>query len=532
MACILASATLPWVRAEDPGANPPKVVAIEIEPTNVFDLGESDHHTWAYRLLNVIHRPNLTRKRTVRALLTLQVGDPCTAERVEEAERELRVFKFIQDAWVRAESVEGGGCLLRVTVQDAWSTKLGASFGNEGGSSRYRLRISETNLLGTGQRIDWTRRHNQDRTQSSLMLISPSLFGSHWRSELVYSNNSDGREHKLTITRPFWRLEERWSMEFRARGLEAEERVYVDGEIADYWLRDSTAFYAGYARAPKGLVGDRLFTWKLGIEGDRQDWTLTDPAGNPTRPDLRPIARDLVLAAGELSWQRIDFRRVQRIRSGLRVDDLSLGRELTVGLSVSIPGLSQDTGGRIYLSARQGFEVKPEHYLLLHASQQATRLEGHWINVITTLEGQYYQRLSTKQTLAVLSTWNFGRDVEGTKRTLLGGDTGLRAFRSRAFAGSSSALLTVEHRVFTDRQLTRLFRIGVATFLDLGSAWEDSEGLSASDLHADLGIGLRFLLAPSGSGTTLHVNAAYALDTNALDGEKRWRFSVVSKSGF
>ncbi len=511
-----------------------RITHIEVQRVNVFDLAQTTRRSWAYRLLNAVHHPMLTRERTVRSLLIVKEGERCNEELIEEAERELRKLPFLQDAWVEVlpGNETGDEVIVRVRVQDGWSTRFGASYGNEGGASRFKVRVAEINLFGTGTRLEWLHRTNQDRSERTLRLTDPSLFGSHWQGAMSYSNNSDGRETGLRVTRPQWSLAERWSTELSFLEALGEEKVYRGAEVAERWIRDSTAAELSYLRSPKGYRNTRLFTWRAGLVMDRQNWILKDPGTQVVHPELRPFDRDLMLASAELRWRRVDIRRAHYLDTGLRVEDLDLGRTLAIGLAISLPGISPEKGARFHLDWRRGFSVGEGAFYRLFARHEMETLRGTFVNVVTSLGAEYYRKITPSQTFVVKLSAARGDQLEGTRRFLLGGDTGLRGYRSRSFSGSRQLLLNIEQRYFTRWKLGRFLGVAFALFGDMGGAWDEGVPLSADLIHADLGVGLRLLLLPSGSGTTFHLNLAYALDPGADPEGRHWRFSLLTKRGF
>ena len=100
---------------------------------------------------------------------------------------------------------------------------------------------------------------------------------------------------------------------------------------------------------------------------------------------------------------------------------------------------------------------------------------------------------------------------------LLGGDNGLRGYPLRFQGGTSSALLTLEHRIFTDWYPFRLVRFGTAVFFDAGRTWgRNFNGTEPYGTLKDVGFGLRFGNVRSGLGNVLHVDLSYSLDARGV----------------
>jgi hypothetical protein len=513
-------------------ANGERVDGVRIERVPVFDPDDPDNDLWAWRLANTIHSPMQTRRGTILSLLTLTAGDPCSIEEVEEAERVLRGYSFIQDAWVRPTLDEDGRLVLFVRTQDAWSTSVGVSFSNEGGESRSKIKLLEENLFGTGSHLEWERDEDQDRTERRFVYKDPALFGSRWQLRLEHSDNTDGLERGFRFDRPFRELADRWSFLSLVDELERIEKVYDDGIELDRWKLDGLRAAVSFGASPRGLVGDRLFRWNAGIRVDRQRWTAADTGLPIDRPDLRPYDRDLVLLELGGSWRRVDYRREKHLDTARRVQDLDVGREIWARAAVSAPGLSEDEGGRLAAGVRTGFELPSDGFLLLSASQQIERLRDGWVNGVTSLRSRLYRRFATRHTLYFGVQVDYGVNLEGPRRFLLGGDTGLRGYSSRAFTGERQVLAVLEHRYFADWELWSLFRIGLASFAELGGAWDQDDSFGLDVLHPDIGFGIRALILPSSSNTTLHFNVAVPLDSTAEDDGGSPRFSFTTVAGF
>ncbi|NJO13688.1 MAG: hypothetical protein HC872_09745, partial [Gammaproteobacteria bacterium] len=92
----------------------------------------------------------------------------------------------------------------------------------------------------------------------------------------------------------------------------------------------------------------------------------------------------------------------------------------------------------------------------------------------------------------------------------------LRGYPLRYQAGTTSALLTLEHRYFTDWYPLRLARVGGAVFFDMGRTWGvDSAGTPNLGWLKDVGVGLRLGNTRSSYGSVIHLDLAFPLDRSA-----------------
>jgi hypothetical protein len=126
---------------------------------------------------------------------------------------------------------------------------------------------------------------------------------------------------------------------------------------------------------------------------------------------------------------------------------------------------------------------------------------------------RYHHRWSSRQLFYASITGSAGRNLDLDNQLLLGGDTGLRGYPLRYQGGDSKALLTLEHRIFTEWYPFRLFNVGGAIFFDAGRTWgENPAGGPNLGLLKDVGFGLRLGNNRSGEGRIIHVDIAFPLD--------------------
>lgn len=528
--------------ARDPGPAPDGVAAaacaegrpigrIDVERVGVFDPSVPGEGGAFYRLVNALHRPMQTRVATIRRFLPLRAGDPCDPAAIEEAERILRGLDFVQDAWVVPAALDREGrVIVRVRVQDTWSTRLRLSWASRGGESRSTFRVQEANLLGTGNRLAWERREDEDRVERTFTWEAPAIGGDHFRSLVSFSDNSDGEARLFEIARPFWKLDARWALDAALSSLEEELKVYRTADDRDLWHHEREDHHLWWGRG-SGLVSGQVRRWSLGVRRVLERWApLVTLPGEPR--GIRPRDRDLVLGEVHFEWRRVDYRRVSHLETARRVEDLDLGTYLGATLGFSLPGLSEQSGGTFLGEARTGFSLGEDAFAVLRLTHGIERLADEWLDAETRLEATGWQRLTPRRTFRARLVAARGSALEGHRRILLGGGQGLRGYRSRAFSGSNLLLFQLEHRTFTTWEPFRLFRVGWVAFVEAGAAWDEGEPLGWDRVHPDAGVGLRLFLLRSSGGTTLHLDLAYPLDPNGDPGHRSLRYTFLTARGF
>jgi hemolysin activation/secretion protein len=107
-----------------------------------------------------------------------------------------------------------------------------------------------------------------------------------------------------------------------------------------------------------------------------------------------------------------------------------------------------------------------------------------------------------------------GQELDADHELTIGGDTGLRGYPLRYQAGSATALLTVEQRIYTRYSLWKLADVGAAVFFDAGRAFGETPLGSAENLGLlkDVGFGLRLGSTRSALGNVVHIDVAFPLD--------------------
>ena len=502
--------------------------AIRIYRQDVFDLDDPRENHWLYRLADQLHIQ--TREGTVRSQLLFAPGEPVSRQRFEETERILRSRRYLSEAWVVPVGYdeEHNTVDVAVTVRDVWTLNPGLEFGRSGGSNRAAIGLEEQNLLGLGSSLAVSRQRDVDRTSTLFDYNDPNLLRSWWQLGLEYANNSDGRVESLGLARPFYALDTRRAYGLNYYNSTSRVQRYSNGVVTDELAEEhrQNQLYYGWS---KGLVNDWTERWYAGVryeEATFQPW----PGGLPplSLPDARRFAYPW------LGWQVVENRydKSENLDRIGRTEDRFFGRSLYAELGYS----SDAFGGRgrswlSQLNAQDGWQLGPGRDLFVSAAFAGRLDEGTAQDVSLTSTARYYDRLTPHQLFYALLTGTATHRLDAEQQVLLGGDTGLRGYPLRFQGGTSSALLTLEHRVYTDWFPLRLVRVGGAVFFDAGRTWgRDFAGAEPLGLLKDVGIGLRLGNIRSGLGSVLHVDLSYALD--APPGITRYQVTVQTQDKF
>ena len=516
---------------------PPKELArrgatigrIDVYVQNIFDLTDPREDRSLYRLANRLHYA--TREATVREQLLFAPGQRLNAQQLEETERILRSRRYLNDAWVVPVryDAEHNVADIAVTVRDVWTLNPGLSLGRAGGRNHSKLQLEDGNLLGHGTNIAIARAADVDRTSTQLNYYDPNVRGSWWQLKVDYEENSDGRVKSLGVVRPFYSLDTRTSGGVNGSDGTSRVRLYSNGRIAGEFEARHSLHQAFYGWS-KGLVDGITERWYAGVRYDVT--TFRDLPG--AKPLNSTLPADRRFAYPWLGWQLVEDRYTKTENFDLigRTEDLYLGRSLYAELGYS----SSAFGGQgrsllAHVTALDAWEPAAGQQLFGSATLDGRLDDGVARNVTLNAAARYFARLTARQEFYAALSATSTRRLDLDQQLLLGGDLGLRGYPIRFQGGTASAVLTVEHRLYTPWYPFRLVRVGMATFFDAGRTWgRDFAGASPSGLLRDVGVGLRLGNNRSGLGNVLHVDFSYALD--APLGARRYQVTVGTQDRF
>jgi hypothetical protein len=214
-----------------------------------------------------------------------------------------------------------------------------------------------------------------------------------------------------------------------------------------------------------------------------------------------------------LSFEDLHFVKEKQLDNFVRTEDLTLGR--TTSLSFGRTGLPVPKGvKRFELSARrrEAHQLAANQYLILILAAQ-TLFEK---DTIASLRLQYYYKWLRSQTLACNFEFDYGHDLEASRQFLLGGDSGLRGYRAREFAGDKRILFNFENRLFTPLTILTV-ALGGVLFFDAGNVWGNSAAIDLADLNYSLGAGLRLGYTKSPNSRVGRIDFAWPINRGGFE---------------
>jgi outer membrane protein assembly factor BamA len=499
---------------------------IRVLPQPIFDTNDPAENYALFRLANRLHIP--TQESVIRRALLFQTGEPVSVRLIEETERLLRSNRYLFDVSLRPVAVRDGVVDIEVVTRDTWSLSVGAGVGTSGGERSSSVEFSEYNLFGTGTTLGFKRSDDVDRSSTELEYANNRVFGTWTSVAASHASNSDGSRSAVSVVRPFYALDARWSVGFRASSDDRIDPLYQAGEIArQYRATQSQAeVFGGWS---DGLVDGWVRRHTLGWSASRVRYA-TEPG--LVAPALLPDNRRRV--GPYWRYDLIEDRVERELNRNLvgRPEFFQLG--LLASLQVNWDGRavgSDRDALRVSASTSRGFAPRPGDTLIARAAWNGEFLQGGVGSQLLSAGAQYY-RPQTRYRLFYASaeaSW-IGRPGP-TDQLLLGGDSGLRGYPLRYQSGTRRVLFTAEQRFYTDVYLWRLFRLGGAAFVDVGRAWggvlpnTDNPGWLG-----DVGLGLRIVSERSSFGTVVHIDMAMPL--NRSGDISKAQFQVKAKRSF
>jgi len=472
---------------------------IDIDPRNIFDESDPRENKGLYRLADRLHVR--TKPSTIRAQLLFRSGDRYDAQKLAEAERNLRTLVFIYDAKVFPVRYADGKVDVKVITRDVWTLDPSVSFGRSGGANSTSYSLQEENFLGWGKDLEIGRQSNVDRTSNIAEYSDPSVLGSRWTGALAYVDSSDGNQRTAQLSRPFYSLDTLWSATLSGQTYDRTISRYFLGNIVDQF-NDDEKTYLIEGGVSTGLVDGWSKRLLFGMYYDRNDFLPTPATALPAKP--LPPERTLSYPFVGFDIIQDKYAKTGDENQIGKTEDLYFGTEVTGEVGYSDAAFGADHDALV--------EWPYEQQLFLNWDFSSRVESDHARNLISDAAVRYYWRWRPDWLLYGSLSGTVTHLLDPDVQLLLGGDSGLRGYPLRYEAGTSRGLLTVEQRVFTDWYPFRLIRVGAAAFADVGRTWGSGVvGNSDLGLLSDVGIGLRLGNARSGLGNVLHVDIALPL---------------------
>jgi hypothetical protein len=491
-----------------------------VESIHAVRLEVIEERDPAPRFLNVFHV--LTRSYIVDRELLLRPGEIYRQTLADETRRNLASLRqFSLVLVVPAAGSAPDKVRIVVIAKDVWSIRLNwdISF-SSGGLESLTLDPTEENLLGThqsaGARFDWLPLSYSLGAHYAVPRVLGSRVTGLAEAGLTFNTETGSREGSfgtLDLGQPLWSSLTPWSWGVGVAWLDEVTRLYSDGRLASF-TRDAQAscaepspvcvpfaYRSDLALAAASLT--RSFGWSgkhnvtLGFEGRRNRFTPPDLSAfdaatvQAFKSTRVPVSDDRVGPYLQYRTYSTSFLRVLDLETLALQEDYRIGPEAYLRLYpvLRFLGSSRDLLG---VSAGLSYTLPVFDGLARAGVESITELETGDGSVgdgslLTTL-----RITSPRLTVGriILDAVLLDRYANHLNRSVfLGGNSRLRGFPSRYFAGSNLLAANVEYRS-RPVQLFRSVQLGGTLFYDVGDAFDEWRSLK---LWHSAGLGTRIL---------------------------------------
>ncbi|MBK8167362.1 MAG: hypothetical protein IPK64_15575 [bacterium] len=547
-AILLLVAPTAGTTAGDPAMPDLRIGTVTLEREDIFTRAEVDSASGAVgflkRLSNRLHAT--TRPHVLRREFLFREGDPYRPDLLAETERNLRGLGFLAEATVAPVDTSADGRVdVHVLTRESWTLESDITFSlDAGGTSRWTAQMADRNFLGYGVTTGAGLGRDLSSDYWNLWYRQRRLAGSELTLGLDYAQRAEGRTRRIDLSRPFYALDDATGIEARAWSSNWRNRFYLSNGgpagadparaaslFAEIPFKD-VGWQFGLQRRLSGEGAGRV--WRLGIgvrvqerrfapddraralsDGRTADLGFLDDDGTPYR-------RAQGTSAYPHLWLRTVSRRWVTERYLLRyggLEDIELGWDvdLRFGPAGGMVGATTGDGRqrwRCEALAQRWLPLGPGYALLVGVAEAdfgSVAVRTHRWNVVVGWLTRSGSR-STPWLTRLFAEVGAGERLTGARPFLLGSERGLRTLPVDGMAGDRLVRANLELGRATGVQPLGVFRLGVAAFCGVGSAWWADEARSATDLRREAGLGLRFGPVRSASVETARLDLAWSLD--------------------
>lgn len=481
----------------------PRFGNIYIENGNVFDSTESNA-LYIRDVMNALHI--ITKPYVIQDELLFRKEDALTEQKILETERNLRMTGLFTDVSIELDSTGFDYYDAYVVTKDRWSLTPSILYGTGGGITEYGGRISEKNLFGTGNRVEFEglhRNENDIRWQGFASLEMPRVFRSDFSLLASLQANRFRTDQIINFIDPYRNTQDLLSYGMLLQNSFGSDFLYLNSQknaiLLPFHERIGRAFFSRAINKNNRLFFTGLVEYNQTDRGIPQSRRAFDNSGK------------VLIQFSSLSQKFVPVERVNLFRT----EDLIVGGYGRVVLGKIFPiesggdnllylggqGEQSYYDGTNYvfgqLTAGSAFKGATAHYTY----QEFLGLGFHRLTDNLTLAGSVRQQ----------TAWRW----DALRQLILDNGHGLRGYSANRLAGDNRLLANAEIRYFTGLDLW-LFDFELAGFFDIGSAWDQSQKITDSQFYSSTGIGLRFhSRKTAGEHSIFRVDFAY----NMFDGK-------------
>jgi hypothetical protein len=532
-----------------------RISYVFIDNQSIFDTADPDldrRFRWAYTAANALHVQ--TREWVIRRELLFSPGSCFDPYLLEETERLLRSYPYLARVDVFPVQLPDGTHHVIVSTRDEWSTRLDVRFDTRDGFRLEGVRLSEDNLLGTGQSLSVSYFEREVTRDYGISYHTPQLLRTRWDLTAAVGRTRAGTAVMEEIAYPFVGEVSRWAgrQSFRR---EDQFFAYVMDDRTPHApqvllpVREQSFDLAVVRRLGQrgtaALMGTALSYQQLTYPGPVQvapdgDFDRREPAPDSVARVVRGQGQEVhnIRAFALLGHRNVWWVRRHGLDSMRGQEDVRLGAEAVLGLGRSMPSIEVDNDLYGLLTLYSGFQVG-EALVVMRTRADARRdLDAgagseEWEDVYFQGDVLGYLKPAAlwRHTFFLRAAAAAGWHTRTPFQLTLGGEHGLRGFAPERMPGGRRVVLTLEDRFFLGWPLPAVLDMGGTVFIDAGRIWAGDAPFGVdTGWRASAGVGLRGSF-PAGSRSTYRLDFAWPLERGTGLGGFRLSVSIGELRG-
>ncbi|MEZ4755039.1 MAG: hypothetical protein R3A13_12185 [Bdellovibrionota bacterium] len=518
---------------------------ITVKVRNIFS--EKEESNLIYRTANNL-KIN-TRQKVILTELLFKEGDPYSKFIIAESLRNLRNIRFLRDPKI-TPTFNGKFVDIEVNVQDTWTLIPQFSFSSGDGENKFAAGLAESNLAGTGKRLEALFSDDNDRQTVETVWEDPRLLNTKNKLLAAYLASSDGEQYIFSLGKPFRSLVEERSWITKFNDNDFVGKLFENSDEKFIFRQKQTNLGAAITFSD----GDPEKSRKRYTVGYNYDDTRFSQANQNDYldvgldPDLvsndpQFLAENRRFSGPTFTFQSIEpeYISMAYIDRFERVSDYNLGNtySLTSQFAPEALGSREDT----FLFGAQtskGWLFNNSSFLRseLRGSSRAAgddldnsllAAEIKWFNVLGSLfVGDHFLG---KHTLAANFTIDYSDDLDQDRQFRAGGDNALRGYEAKTFNGDKRLVLNLEDRFHLVDNVFDLVSLGGAFFIDVGGAsYDQYSDILQDQLYSNVGFGLRLGIPKSSGERTIRIDIAFPL-RDGPDGSGEFEPRIIFSGG-
>jgi hypothetical protein len=469
-----------------------------------------------------------TREGVVRSFLLLEVGGPCSASRVAESQRILRLQPFLAEATVRAVPDSLGGTRIEVETLDEIPTIFSMRFL---GWNPAAIRLGDGNVGGQGLLVAARVEHRFGyRSGAGLEVVAYQAFGRPYTLAIETYRAPLGSTLKVAFGHAFFTQLQRnaWHVGY------SNVNAYTS-----FMRPDSDVISLGVVRrfADVGSVLRVGFGRRVGFVGGLLTYERVTPAAQAVTISDSGLVADTSAALGGPvpRYENVRLNAVVGVRSlsFLEVrgfDALAAVQDVARGVQFGIvAGRGNDTFLSADLYAGAG---SPRLFTALRVEAEGRRAGAdRWDSMVASGRLALYWKPSGAHVVIASNELSGGWRMRIPFQLALGAlPGGVRGYHDSRVVGAVRSVARLEDRWSLGR-LNRHVGLGFTTFADAGVVWAGDVPFGVNS-GAKIGVGAGLLAAiPPQSKRLWRLDLAVPVSTDA---HARWeiRLTTVWVGGF